>query len=590
MRYTSELITVTYSGDLATLYYHAHSLEKFWQGEKNWTIVVEDQDIYQRVIDWINDHIKPNMPGWKLNVKTGPKLVAVDGWHRQQILKLWAASESQADYSVVLDSKNFLIRNLSLGDFFVGDNLKVGIFDKNHAPSQDQIGSAQILGIDVNSVSEQFPITPFIWRNTLVRSLLDHLSSLNYDILTRPVLNSSEASLYWIFAQSRENWVESKDKWGFGQYGGFNIAERLTPAQLKNELDKAVAENGFMVTVHRFHITPESAEVLGEFLKGLNVIGDWKKEFFSQTFKNSLYQLRPEVIEILHSNWEMLPLKSITRNSRTIKFNRVVAYGCSHTAGSELADHLFWPTPATREEVDRIKRQYASRGATDFYTDYPFLGDKTVLDTQAKLSWAGQVAQKLGVPILNRGIAGSGMQGMIYAIEQDLSSGVLTEYDLILVGATSMERWMYFDKQERFGWPWPATPIVGFPRYWPSERFHNEFVEQIADEYFLFFNYYTSLRYLDLLSQELGGRLLVQYLHCTMDDYASFVQDKKLNTRFMCMATNTRRLRSIIDHDMCLSNLIDWRNDSQVHGFYHAHVEYHEKLANTIIDKLLNNE
>ena len=98
--HTTELITVTYCGDLAHLYFHALGLEKFWQGDKRWTIVVEDQVYYQRVIDWVNNNIKTQMPQWEINVCTGPKLVAIDGWHRQQILKLWAASVSERDYSI----------------------------------------------------------------------------------------------------------------------------------------------------------------------------------------------------------------------------------------------------------------------------------------------------------------------------------------------------------------------------------------------------------------------------------------------------------------------------------------------------------
>jgi hypothetical protein len=236
MRYTSELITVTYSGDLAPLYYHALSLEKYWTGNKRWIIVVEDQAIYQRVINWINDHIIPQMPGWHIDIHTGPKLVAYDGWHRQQILKLWIASESKADYSIILDSKNFFIKETKFDDFFDNERLKVTLFDRSTIePSADQIGSCRVLGVDVNTVTEMFPITPFIWRNDLVRDLLKKLTAVNYDIYSQPVLKSSEASLYWIYAQDKETWVESKEKVAFGQYGGFDKSLRLTPEQLRAE-------------------------------------------------------------------------------------------------------------------------------------------------------------------------------------------------------------------------------------------------------------------------------------------------------------------------------------------------------------------
>ena len=590
MRYTSELITVTYSGDLAPFYYHALSLEKYWTGEKRWTIVVEDQAIYQRVIDWINDHIAPQMPAWHIDIHTGPKLVSYDGWHRQQILKLWAASESTADYSVILDSKNFLIKDTKLDDFFDNDRLKVNLFDRSTGiqPSLDQINSCKVLGIDVNSVSEMFPITPFIWRNNLVRDLLTKLTSLNYDIFSQPVLKSSEASLYWIYAQDKEKWIESKEKFAFGQYGGFDRSERMTPSELKAEFESAEQAGANMITMHRFHTTPENADVLGEFLRTKGLVGDWKIALFRETFKENLYRMRPAAIEILHKEWGLPPLKSFTRNDQAIKFNRIIAYGCSHTAGSELADHLFWERPVTVNELDKIKRTF--KNPTEFYQKYPMTGYSEVIEIQSKKSWAGKVAEKFGVPILNRGLPGSSMQGIIYSIEKDRFEGHITDNDLILIGATSMDRWMYFEKEERYGWPHPATPIMGYPGRWPSEQFYNDFTRYVASDYFTFFNYFTSLRYLELLSKQYEGRVLVQFMHHTMNDYSKFVTDTTLNKRFMAMVTDLRGFSSIVDHDLCLGNLVNWDNLDQVHGFYHPHEEIHEQLAARFIDKLLNNE
>jgi hypothetical protein len=86
----------------------------------------------------------------------------------------------------------------------------------------------------------------------------------------------------------------------------------------------------------------------------------------------------------------MPPLKSFTRNSQVIKFNRVVAYGCSHTAGSELADHLFCEPKMTAKELDKIKRSY--KNPTDFYAKYPLPGREDVIEAQQKLTWAGKVA------------------------------------------------------------------------------------------------------------------------------------------------------------------------------------------------------
>jgi hypothetical protein len=79
-------------------------------------------------------------------------------------------------------------------------------------------------------------------------------------------------------------------------------------------------------------------------------------------------------------------------------------------------------------------------------------------------------------------------------------------------------------------------------------------------------------------------------MHHTMKDYSSFVTDTTLNQRFMSMVTDLRGFSSIVDHDLCLGNLVNWENPDQVHGFYHLHEKIHEQLATQFIDKLLNNE
>lgn len=586
MRYTTELITVAYSGDLASLYLHGLSLARFWQGDKKWTVVVEDRDVYQRVINWANDNIVPNMTGWDVNVTVGPPLGSVDGWHRQQILKLWAAGESSADYSIVLDNKNFFIRNFDASEFFDNNKLKVSLFDKGQY-SQDHLNSCQVLGIDPNITQEMFPITPFVWRNSTVRGLLAELEVRNYDIYSCRTLKGSEAALYWSYAQFVEDWVETKDKWAFGQYGGLTKENRLSESELSKCFSDAEANNAYMVVLHRFHMTPGNADILCEFLRQKDLIGDWKINFFKETFKETLYSMRPEAVEILSQEWNMPPLKVIKRNQREVKFNRVIAFGCSHTAGSELADHLFFGKDITVAELDKMKREVGN--GTDFYSQHKQLGSNEMLEAQGKLSWAGQVAEKLGVPILNRGIAGSSMQGIIYAIEKDRFDGVITDTDLILIGATSMDRWMYFEKGERWGWPWPATPIIGYPGRWPSEQFHDEFTGKIADDYFLFFNYYMALRYFDLLNKQLENRVVVQFMHHTMKDYVKFVSNKELNKRFMGMVSDLNNFDSIIDQDICLGQLVDWKSDG-VHGFYHPHAQFHEQLAQQVVDRLLNNE
>lgn len=593
MRYTTELITVAYSGDLATLYYHALSLNKFWQGEKKWTIAVEDKVYYQRVIDWINKNIVPEMTGWQVDVIEPPLMAAVDGWHRQQILKLWVAGRSSADYSIILDCKNFLIRNVGPDEFFKDGKLNVGLFDRKPGEAVDPTHTEACRILGVKQASEVQPITPFIWRNSIVRNLIAKLNSLNYDILIQPVIKASEAALYWVYAQDKEEWVSDLKHWSYGQYGGLTSSARLSAQQLRAEFKRADNENAYMITMHRFHITPENADILSEYLRTKDLVGDWKIAFFRDTFKECLYNIRPEVIDILYNDWNMPPLRTIVRDGKPVRFNRIIAYGCSHTAGSELVDHLFWHEPISAVELDNIKRDYMKQTKRNlFYNVYPELGKHEVVEAQSKVSWAGQIAKRFGVPIVNRAVPGSSMQGIVYSIENDLAIGAINENDLVLVGATSMDRWFHLtDKEENLRFV-PATPIIGWPDRWPTEKFHNDFVEHIASDYFLMYNYQNAMRYFDLLNNYLGGRVCVQFLHSTATDYIDTLlyRNKNPNRVFLNMFGGINNYKCIIDKNTSFASLVNWNDQSGVHGFYHAHVRYHEQLADIIMNKLLNNE
>jgi len=219
---SAELITVVYAGDLANLYYHALSLKRYWVDhtpEKyKWTIVVEDcvtQGRQQPPIDpdyskkWCEQNILPLMRGWNVEVVNAPPTRASDGWHRQQIAKLWAAARSDKEWSILFDCKNFLVRPTRFEDYFQDGKVLAHIFNDRPSPagpSKDQIAACELLGKDVYTLTETFNITPFVWKNQIVRELITVLKFKNYDIYEVPMI-ISEAVLYWCYAQNRVPWT-----------------------------------------------------------------------------------------------------------------------------------------------------------------------------------------------------------------------------------------------------------------------------------------------------------------------------------------------------------------------------------------------
>ena len=118
--------------------------------------------------------------------------------------------------------------------------------------------------------------------------------------------------------------------------------------------------------------------------------------------------------------------------------NRVVAYGCSYTAGDEIMDHVFMNV--SFEECNKIKRQYIQHGKTldaksKFKNDYNiWTADK---ELNRNHSWAAYLAKHLDLPFVNRAVNGSSIDQIYFSIQSDLLNSSILETDLVLVGLTT---------------------------------------------------------------------------------------------------------------------------------------------------------
>jgi hypothetical protein len=590
MTKTVELITVVYAGDLANLYYHALSLKKYWTHFNpkscKWTIVVEDcliENRQQPPADpnyshmWCVKHIAPMMTGWNVQVVNCPPTAASDGWFRQQVGKLWAAANSTMEWSVVLDCKNFLVRRIHIEDFFKDGKLLGHVFGGDRQPSIDHVTACKLFDKDVNSTTESFNITPFIWNNQVVRDMLKVLDSKDYNIFKEPMM-VSEAVLYWCYSQDKIEWIPSYENDSIGQYGGCEDHYCLPIDVLDKEIASIVTNKIKIFTMHRFHTTPSAFASMNNLLKARYIINDADIKFYKKTFLENLHTLRPTVLEFLENKWKP---KEIIRNGNTIKFDRIVAYGCSFTEGAELADHMFLDPLKPIAEFDKIKRDNPN-----FYKKYhdwvEIQNDLQYL--QKNLSWAKHLSNNFRVDFLNRGFGGNSMMNIVYNIETDLKSGELTDTDFIVVGITVPDRWMFFKDNGD-----PERVLFTRTNFWPTKEFQEDFVVHIANDYFRLYFWFNSIKYLDMLSERLGGRLIQQYVHHPWHDYKKWTS-VELKPSFVQTLEEIDTFKSIIDPNYAMGKFINWHTDT--HGSYHPKVEFHRQFADYITNKLTgkNNE
>jgi len=107
----------------------------------------------------------------------------------------------------------------------------------------------------------------------------------------------------------------------------------------------------------------------------------------------------------------------------------------------------------------------------------------------------------------------------------------------------------------------------------------------MATDEFLIYNYYNSIKYLDLLSDRLSGRLLQQYMHTTMNDYNDRIKYASKNELTSLISLSAGSFESIIDETKTLMSMA--ANNTRVHGFGHPDKGTHDAFAQHIYDKLV---
>jgi hypothetical protein len=206
-----DIITVVFRGDMANLLYQANSLKVHWKDKiKNWHIIVEDDHITPKTLQWCQTRILPMMDDWNVNVISAPLFIKSNsGWYRQQILKLWAASTiSKSDYSLILDGKNFLLYPIDSSWFFTNEKLKVQVHHPENT-STPWVECCEFFNKDPNEYVRPYNLTPWVFRKDLAQNTIDEYTSHGCNIFKVENLPAFEFEAYWLLNQNKILWEKT---------------------------------------------------------------------------------------------------------------------------------------------------------------------------------------------------------------------------------------------------------------------------------------------------------------------------------------------------------------------------------------------
>jgi len=283
-------------------------------------------------------------------------------------------------------------------------------------------------------------------------------------------------------------------------------------------------------------------------------------------------------LSMMFKNWRQY--KDISTNRSNFKFEkskvtRIVAYGCSYTAGDEFLDYQLNP------DAEKIKREKGIEAWFKIKESYDPLLRKKLIEKQKLLAWPAILANKLQVELSNRSEGANSLPNILYQIEHDISEGLISDTDLVFVGLTSIERSIYFGKQKS------KAVLLKMKEQFPLhlQDYQAPIIEFKNAMYMFYFYYLCWSRLIQISEKNLNNKLLI--VPCINDGgYKHF----KASFEEYFKKDIARMQQECLSHPSFITdkNLYDFVNDksTEIHGCGHPTQIVHNRFVENILKVL----
>lgn len=297
-------------------------------------------------------------------------------------------------------------------------------------------------------------------------------------------------------------------------------------------------------------------------------------------------------------------------NNKKIYFENIVGYGCSFMAGSESVDHELRPDMSF-EEINKYKYDYECRNFfINFCSDidctekrvnpefckYNEDGSRYMLDwdklnsVAKSKSWFNLFGKNFDCTVTNNAKGGGSFEYMQFTHMTDVINNKISDNDLIVVGITSVNRWLRFDKMHPmnvlYGWPgigWPTLPSGEV-----DEVFYKKYTNYIGSDINMMWDTIRTLYYFNSLKNQVI--FVPQFVNYTNNN--PVIENIKYTSFFDMWETITKKENFLPWHISFLS-IEDFGylpNNGKPKNFKmagsHPNQEQHKQFAKLLFDYL----
>ena len=216
-----KLLVVTFQDDLAQFEMFCYCLTKNWQGQKNLIVVIGKNTNNQTVQDIIGRVFSTE---WTIEIKP-TAWPTHNGWHEQQINKVFHSVNSGADDVVVFDSKDFILRPCDFSTFKSDGKYRITYYLPGKLVDTDP-AIATLVDKNIDHLLNISNLTPWIWNVGHLAKFWNYLNTrFNSYTTWKHFPGNAEWLAYYVFAWTEDHsqiqWHRNPRKMPFLVSGGW---------------------------------------------------------------------------------------------------------------------------------------------------------------------------------------------------------------------------------------------------------------------------------------------------------------------------------------------------------------------------------
>jgi hypothetical protein len=181
---------------------------------------------------------------------------------------------------------------------------------------------------------------------------------------------------------------------------------------------------------------------------------------------------------------------------------RLIAFGCSFTAGCELLDHTL-PPPyfALKKELPIFKWYEVISKDLESFRQLNLNREK-----EKYLAWPAKLSNILDLDFVSFAIGGNSNEKILWQIEKAICDNIITNEDLVVIGLTSANRSIFFNDSDN-----EPVPFLLADSSFIEKSFSKNFYTYFNDSKILW-NYIRDLEHYLWLKKKINNNLFLVHM------------------------------------------------------------------------------